>query len=124
MTPARIITLALSWAWLLLFSIVPLGIILVIALARPADTVPPFSFAADPGNFAIAATDELYRTAFWLSLRTAAVSTVICLLIGYPMALAIAARRRAVACAVAAGADVAVLDRVPDAHQCLDRHVA
>ena len=90
MSGARIIALALSWAWLLLFSIVPMGIILVIALARPADTVPPFSFAADPGNFVIAATDELYRTAFWLSLRTAAVSTAICLLIGYPMALAIA----------------------------------
>jgi putrescine transport system permease protein len=87
---ARIIALALSWAWLLLFSIAPMAIILVIALARPADTVPPFSFAADPGNFTIAATDDLYRAAFWLSLRTAAVSTAICLVIGYPMALAIA----------------------------------
>ena len=90
MSGARAVALALSWAWLLLFSIAPMAIILVIALARPANTVPPFSFAADPGNFAIAATDELYRTAFWLSLRTAAVATAICLLIGYPMALAIA----------------------------------
>jgi putrescine transport system permease protein len=90
LTSARSLSLALSWAWLLLFAIVPLGIILVIALARPTDGVPPFGFAADPGNFAIAATDPLYRTAFWLSLRTAAVSTAICLLIGYPMALAIA----------------------------------
>ena len=86
----RIFALAFSWAWLLMFSIVPLGIILLIALARPADTVPPFSFAADPGNFVVAATDELYRAAFWLSLRTAAIATMICLLIGYPMALAIA----------------------------------
>jgi putrescine transport system permease protein len=83
-------TLALAWAWLLLFAIAPMAIVLVIALARPADSVPPFSFAADPGNFALAATDDLYRTAFWLSLRTATVSTVICLLLGYPMALAIA----------------------------------
>jgi putrescine transport system permease protein len=90
MTFARAVSLAISWAWLLLFSIVPLGVILLIALARPADTVPPFSFAADPGNFAIAATDELYRAAFWLSLRTASISTVMCLLIGYPMALAVA----------------------------------
>jgi putrescine transport system permease protein len=89
-TISRFLSLALSWAWLLLFSIAPMGIILVIALAQPADTVPPFSFAVDLGNFAIAATDDLYRTAFWLSLRTAFVSTVICLLIGYPMALAIA----------------------------------
>jgi putrescine transport system permease protein len=90
LTGARVLALALSWAWLLLFAVAPMGIILVIALARPADTVPPFSFAADPGNFAIVATDALYRTAFWLSLRTAAVSTSVCLLIGYPMALAIA----------------------------------
>jgi len=86
----RSVSLFLSWAWLLLFSIVPLAIILIIALARPADTVPPFSFAVDPGNFSIAASDDLYRAAFWLSLRTASISTVICVLIGYPMALAIA----------------------------------
>lgn len=89
MTISRIVSLLFSWIWLLLFSIMPLGIILVIALARPADTVPPFGFAADTGNFMIAATDRLYRAAFWLSLRTASVSTVVCLLIGYPMALGI-----------------------------------
>jgi putrescine transport system permease protein len=87
---SRTLSLALSWAWLLLFAIAPMAIILVIALARPADMVPPFRFAADPGNFAIAATDDLYRTAFWLSLRTAAVATSICLVLGYPMALAFA----------------------------------
>jgi putrescine transport system permease protein len=90
MTLSRVLALLFSWAWLLLFSLVPLAIILVIALARPADTVPPFHFGVDPGSLAIAATDELYRAAFWLSLRTAAVATLLCLLIGYPMALAIA----------------------------------
>jgi putrescine transport system permease protein len=90
MTTPRVLSLSFSWAWLLLFSVLPLCIILVIALARPADTVPPFSFAVDPGNFTIAATDKFYRAAFWLSLRTASISTLICLLFGYPMALAIA----------------------------------
>jgi putrescine transport system permease protein len=89
-TLPRTTTLILSWAWLGLFAVLPPGIILVIALAHPAETVPPFGFAIDPGNFALAATDDLYRSAFWLSLRTASISTVICLLIGYPMALAIA----------------------------------
>jgi putrescine transport system permease protein len=89
-TTARIVTLALSWVWLALFAIAPLLIILVIALAVPADSVPPFHFATDPDSFATAATDELYRAAFWLSLRTAAISTALCLLLGYPMALAIA----------------------------------
>jgi putrescine transport system permease protein len=89
-TTARIVTLAVSWVWLALFAIAPLLIILVIALAVPADSVPPFHFATDPDNFTTAATDELYRAAFWLSLRTAAISTALCLLLGYPMALAIA----------------------------------
>jgi putrescine transport system permease protein len=90
LTRPRALALAVCWSWLLLFAIAPMLVILVIALARPADTVPPFALTADPGNFVAAATDGLYRTAFWLSLRTAAVSTAICLLLGYPMALAIA----------------------------------
>jgi len=90
MTLSRTLTLVVSWLWLILFSIVPLGIILAIALALPADSVPPFHFAANLESFAIAATDDLYRHAFWLSIRTASISTLICLLIGYPMALAIA----------------------------------
>jgi putrescine transport system permease protein len=89
-TNARSLSLALIWAWLLLFSVAPLGIILAIALARPADQVPPFHFAFDPISLGSAATDELYRSAFWLSLRTAALSTLFCLAIGYPMALGIA----------------------------------
>jgi putrescine transport system permease protein len=86
----RFLTLLFSWSWLLILSIVPLSIILAIALAVPTDTVPPFHFAADVGNFAAAATDPLYRRPLWLSLRTAAVSTALCLLIGYPMALGVA----------------------------------
>jgi putrescine transport system permease protein len=90
---SRALSLAFSWTWLLLFSIVPLAIILVIALASQADRVPPFDFALDPENFRLAATDSLYRAALWLSLRTAAIATVICLIVGYPMALAIAQSR-------------------------------
>jgi putrescine transport system permease protein len=89
-TLSRTLSLTLSWTWLVLFSVVPLGIVLAIALARPADTVPPFGFDLDPGNFVLAVTDGLYRAAFWLSVRTASITTVVCLVIGYPMALAIA----------------------------------
>ncbi len=87
---SRALVLIVCWLWLLILAIVPLAIILAIALADPADTVPPFRFATDVGNFALAATDPLYLSAFWLSLRTAAISTTLCLLIGYPMALGIA----------------------------------
>ena len=87
---SRALVLIFCWLWLLVLAIVPLAIILAIALAEPADTVPPFRFAAGFGNFAVAATDPLYLRAFWLSLRTAAISTAACLLLGYPMALGIA----------------------------------
>ena len=90
MTASRALPLALTWAWLALFAIVPLGAVLAIALGTMADTVPPFGFALDTSNFRTALGDELYFSALWLSLRTAALSTLGCLLIGYPMALGVA----------------------------------
>jgi putrescine transport system permease protein len=107
-----------------LFSIAPLGIILVIALARPADTVPPFSFRHRSGQFRHRRDRSAVPDGVLAQPAHGRVSTMICLLIGYPMALAIARGGGAVARTIAAGADVAVLDRIPDAHQRLDRHVA
>lgn len=89
--------LALPWAWLALFLLLPLAVLLAIALAEPAEGIPPFTPALDPAAFA-ALADPYYLDAFLLSLRLAAISTLACLLIGYPMALAIARaaeRRRA-----------------------------
>ena len=90
MNPGRALTLGFAWSWLLLFSLLPLAVILAIALATPADTVPPFAFALDPTTLDLAATDPIYRTALWLSVRTASIATAGCLALGYPMALAIA----------------------------------
>ena len=42
------------------------------------------------GNYRYLLTDEVYGVAYLYSLRTAFFSTLICLLIGYPMAYAIA----------------------------------
>ena len=86
----RLLTPGLVWLWLLLFSILPLAIVAAIALATTAETVPPFTFGLDLSNLTEAASDPIYRAAFWLSLRTAAGVTLFCLLIGYPMALGIA----------------------------------
>jgi putrescine transport system permease protein len=55
------------------------------------DAVPPFSLAHPSlDSIVLIATDPLYREALLLSLKVAGLSTAICLLIGYPMALAIA----------------------------------
>ena len=87
---SRRLLLLLSWTFLGLFSILPLGIVLAIALGRVADHVPPFYFGLETTNFAAVLGDPLYLQALWLSIRTAALVTVICLVMGYPMALAIA----------------------------------
>jgi putrescine transport system permease protein len=91
MRAGRALVLAVPWAWLALFLLAPCAIVLLIALSESVDAVPPFSLA-HPGfdSLALVATDPLYRAALLLSLKVAGLSTLVCLLTGYPMALAIA----------------------------------
>jgi putrescine transport system permease protein len=97
----RALVLAVPWIWLVAFLLLPTAIVLKIALSQPADGVPPFAplmhwiggiphLRVTADNFKLILTDPLYRGAFLHSLRVAGLSTLICLLIGYPMALAIA----------------------------------
>jgi putrescine transport system permease protein len=97
----RTLVLAIPWLWLALFLLAPTAVVLKIALSVPADGVPPYTpllhwvgsmpqLQATWDNFALILTDPLYRDAFLLSLRVAGISTLVCLLAGYPMALAIA----------------------------------
>jgi putrescine transport system permease protein len=67
----------------------PLVCVLAVSLAAPADAIPPFAWAFRPANYAGLA-DPYYLRAFAQSLVVASVSTLACLAIGYPMALAIA----------------------------------
>lgn len=62
----------------------------MIALAEPAEGVPPYAIALDFSNLRLVLTDPLFREALGLSLRVAAIATLVCLVTGYPMALAIA----------------------------------
>ncbi len=101
MRAGRRTLLTIAWAWLALFLIAPLAIVVKIAFSAISDGMPPYapllqwadgrphlSIATDA--FALVLTDPLYRDALLLSLRIAFVATAVCLLIGYPMALAIA----------------------------------
>lgn len=98
---ARLLVLGLPWAWLALFLIAPVAILLRIALSQATDGIPPYApllrwsgwvpyLQVTWDNFALILTDPLYRHAFELSLQVAGVSTLVCLAAGYPMALAIA----------------------------------
>lgn len=86
----RALVLIIPWTWLAAFLAAPLAIIVLIALARPTDAVPPYAPGLSLDALTLVLTDPLYRDALLLSLRVAGIATLICLLIGYPMALAIA----------------------------------
>jgi putrescine transport system permease protein len=88
--------------YLLVFFLIPFGFALKISLADSALRVPPFTdilsvdsdwhihFTLSLGNFKYLISDELYGLSYVYSIRTAFFSTLICLLLGYPMAYAIA----------------------------------
>ncbi|MCF1426777.1 MAG: ABC transporter permease subunit [Shewanella sp.] len=87
--------------WLLLFFCLPFAIVLKISFSTAAMAIPPyeptFSYSDELlqvfinlGNYLLLADDPLYYTAYFSSLKTAAIATAGCLLIGYPMAYAIA----------------------------------
>jgi putrescine transport system permease protein len=98
----RIGTLIVPYCWLLLFFLAPLAIVLLISLSRAIDASPPYEPAiayAESGAIALRATldsyrlligDDLYVAALLNSLRIALTATFVALLIGYPMAYAIA----------------------------------
>lgn len=85
----RAAVLFLPWMWLAAFLIAPLAIVLTIAVASPADGVPPVGWPATAANFGLVLGDPFYLGAFLRSLKIATVSALACLVIGYPMAFAI-----------------------------------
>jgi len=83
--------IALPYAWLVVFFLLPFALVLAIALGTNApDSAPPVELGLSLQNFRLLFTDDLYVAAWLSSLRIAATSTVIALLLGYPMAYAIA----------------------------------
>ncbi len=83
--------IALPFLWLGIFFLLPFALVLAIALGTNApDSVPPVELGASLKNFYLLFTDNLYLSAWLTSLRIAATSTVAALLLGYPMAYAIA----------------------------------
>jgi putrescine transport system permease protein len=87
--------IGLPLAWLLLFFAIPFAIVFAISVVPPQDGQPPFASPLAPSNwtgesYALLLGDDLYAVAFANALRIAAASTLLCLVVGYPMAYAIA----------------------------------
>ncbi|HET6605330.1 MAG TPA: ABC transporter permease [Rhodopila sp.] len=78
------------WVWLIGFVALPAVLIAVMAFAVSADSVPPFRVGFSPTALISVFSDPYYLGGFLFSLEVAALSAAFCLLLGYPMALAIA----------------------------------
>jgi len=91
----------IPYFWLLLFFLAPFFIVLKISLAEPAIASPPYqpmTLWVDDGivqiklvfeNFVYLWEDDLYFNTYINSIKISSISTLLCLLIGYPMAYAI-----------------------------------
>ncbi|NUW59353.1 putrescine ABC transporter permease PotH [Cronobacter muytjensii] len=101
MAHGRKLVIALPYLWLILLFMLPFLIVFKISLAEMARAIPPYtdlvSWADDQlsvtlniANFLQLTDDPLYFEAYLQSLQVAAVSTLFCLLLGYPLAWAVA----------------------------------
>ena len=84
--------IGLPYVWLLIFFLIPFLIVVGMSFATRTSTAPPFGFGGENPlvnltGYGRLFTDTLYIRAFVTSLVNAAGAMVLCLLIGYPMAL-------------------------------------
>ena len=102
----RWLVIAVPYVWLLVFFLIPFLIVFKISLSDVATAIPPYvpifdlsagweAFkeswnALDFENYSFIASDELYTSAYWSSVKIAAVATFLMLLIAYPLAYGMA----------------------------------
>ncbi|MGC1387543.1 MAG: ABC transporter permease subunit, partial [Steroidobacteraceae bacterium] len=98
----RGLVVTLPYLWLLLFFVVPFVIVLKISFSDVDLAIPPYkpliewigknslAIKVNFNNYAFLFTDALYIHAFLNSIKVAFISTLLCLIIGYPMAYGIA----------------------------------
>lgn len=97
--------IGVPFIWLCLFFALPFFIVMKISFSEAALAIPPytdiytfaeqkFQLLLNMGNYALLTNDELYLSAYLGSLKVAFFSTLMCLLIGFPMAYAISKARK------------------------------
>jgi putrescine transport system permease protein len=98
----KAVVIAIPFFWLLIFFLAPFLIVLKISVAESLIASPPYSPLFQEGmdgdlslnfiyeNYAYLWRDNLYVSAYLNSIRISAMSTLVCLVIGYPIAYAIA----------------------------------
>ncbi|WP_073526043.1 MULTISPECIES: ABC transporter permease subunit [Pseudomonas] len=99
------VVIGIPFLWLFMFFALPFFIVLKISFAEADVAIPPYTeiytyveqkleVVLNLANYSLLAGDELYIAAYLGSLKMAFFSTLLCLLIGYPMAYAIATARK------------------------------
>ena len=102
----RLILIAVPYLWLLALFLVPFAIVLKISLSDAALSIPPYAPQLDLSggwqairaffseldfeNFQFLTTDDLYWKAYLSSLKIALISTLLTLLVGFPIAYGMA----------------------------------
>lgn len=86
------ILIGLPYIWLVVLFLMPFLIVVAMSVATNTPTAPPFSFGGEHPwinlePFSRVVSDTLYIRAFLTSVFNALVAALLCLLIGYPMAL-------------------------------------
>ena len=101
MAHGRKLVIALPYLWLILLFMLPFLIVFKISLAEMARAIPPYTelmewadgqltLTLNFANFLQLTDDPLYFEAYLQSLQVAGISTICCLLLGYPLARAVA----------------------------------
>ncbi len=96
----RHLVIAVPYIWMLLFFLIPFVIILKISFAEVQVAIPPYTelvtyteeklnFILNLGNYIYLLDDVMYLDSYLQSIQVAVTSTVLCLLVGYPIAWAI-----------------------------------
>ena len=98
----QVLVAALPYGWLILFFVIPFIIVFKISFAEMVSGIPPYSALVELidetylqiklnlSNYDYLIEDGLYIAAYLNSIKIAAVATLCCLIVGYPMAYAIA----------------------------------
>ncbi|WP_420011391.1 ABC transporter permease subunit [Tateyamaria sp.] len=97
----RGVLIAVPHVWLLALFLIPFAVVFKISLSDIALAIPPYTPTAKDGiwnmltqldfeNFVFLTQDDLYWKAYLSSLQIALISTILTLMVGYPMAYAMA----------------------------------
>jgi spermidine/putrescine transport system permease protein len=84
-----------SWAWYAVFFVLPLAIIVVYSFGYKPGATASSSIGLDRlslDNYRTALGDEVFASTFAATLRVAAIGTLLCLAIGFPLAYWLATR--------------------------------